>query len=81
MKQQLQAEIEAALRRVLTDAGDTGPLPGFSLEVARLRAEADALESDRFAIERAIRERLRFARSGETVVRFSAADPSSPRFP
>ena len=41
MRQQLHAEIEAALRRVLTDAGDTGPLPGFSLEVARQKEHGD----------------------------------------
>ena len=58
-----------------------GERAALEQEVSRMRAEADALESDRFAIERAIRERLRLARAGETVVRFSAADPSSPRFP
>jgi cell division protein FtsB len=38
-------------------------------EIADLRAEAGALESSEFAIERAIREELELARSGEVVVR------------
>lgn len=50
-------------------------------EVAGLRAAADALEADRFAIEREIRERLRFARPGETLVRRSAPESASPWFP
>ncbi|HVN39252.1 MAG TPA: arginine--tRNA ligase [Myxococcota bacterium] len=41
MRQDLHAEIEAALRRVLTDAGDSGPLPGFSLEVSRQKEHGD----------------------------------------
>jgi cell division protein FtsB len=49
--------------------------------VDRLRAAADALESDRFAIERAIRERLRLARAGETLVRLSGPETASSRFP
>jgi cell division protein FtsB len=50
-------------------------------EVEHLRAEADRLESNAFAIERAIRERLRFARAGETIVRLAGPETASPRFP
>lgn len=39
-------------------------------ETEELRAEIRALESDPFALERAIREDLEQARSGEIVVRF-----------
>ena len=42
-------------------------------EVERLRLSADALERDDFEIERAIRERLRFAKPGETLVRLSGS--------
>jgi cell division protein FtsB len=51
------------------------------LEVESLRSSALALESDSFAIERAIRERLRLAKPRETLVRLSGPDPASPRFP
>jgi cell division protein FtsB len=50
-------------------------------EVDALRGAADALESDGFAIERAIRERLRLAGPGETLVRLPGPDTASPRFP
>ena len=43
--------------------------------------DAAALESDPFAIESAIREDLKLARSGELVVRFPSSDRSNPRFP
>jgi cell division protein FtsB len=52
----------------------------LQLEVEALRSSAAALESDDFAIERAIRERLRLARAHETLVRLSA-ESASPRFP
>ena len=39
-------------------------------EVDDLRSEVEALESDPLAMERAIREVLKLARPGETVVRF-----------
>jgi cell division protein FtsB len=42
-------------------------------EALRLRGAADRLEADGFEIERAIRERLRFARPGETLVRLPGA--------
>lgn len=50
-------------------------------EIDGLAREAEALESDEFAIERAIREELEYARSGETVVRLPREDPASSRFP
>jgi len=42
---------------------------------------ADALESDEFAIERAIREELEYARRGETLVRLPREPHVSSRFP
>ncbi len=50
-------------------------------EIVRLRAEVGRLEGDPFAIERAIREDLEWARDGETVVRIPGALDSNPRFP
>ena len=50
-------------------------------EIAQLRRDADLLEDDPFAIERAIREDLGFAAPGETLLRLPSADVSSPRFP
>jgi cell division protein FtsB len=50
-------------------------------EIDGLAREAEALENDEFAIERAIREELEYARRGETVVRLPREDPASPRFP
>lgn len=50
-------------------------------EIVRLKAEVGRLESDRFAIERAIREDLEWARAGETVVRLPGPPDSNPRFP
>jgi cell division protein FtsB len=50
-------------------------------EIVRLKAEAGRLERDPFAIERAIREDLEWARTGETVVRLPGASDSNPRFP
>lgn len=41
-------------------------------DIAALRSEADALEDDAFAVERAIREDLGLALPGETVVRLDA---------
>jgi cell division protein FtsB len=50
-------------------------------EIVRLKAEVVQLERDPFAIERAIREDLEWARTGETVIRFPGALDSNPRFP
>lgn len=46
----------------------------LTAETEALRAEVSALESDPFALERAIREDLELARPGETVVRFGAGE-------
>ncbi len=50
-------------------------------EIVRLKAEVGRLERDPFAIERAIREDLEWARAGETVVRIPGASDSNPRIP
>jgi cell division protein FtsB len=50
-------------------------------EIVRLKAEAGRLEREPFAIERAIREDLEWARAGETVVHIPGAPGSNPRFP
>ena len=56
-------------------------LTALRTEVAELRAEAAALDSDPFAIERAIREDLEYARPDETIVRLPRSDTTTPRFP
>jgi cell division protein FtsB len=48
-------------------------------ETHALRAEIEALESQPFALERAIREDLELARPGETVVRFGRNEPHGMR--
>jgi len=50
-------------------------------EVAVLRRQAEALESDAFAIERAIREELEYARADETLVRLPRARLLTPVSP
>jgi cell division protein FtsB len=50
-------------------------------ENARLRQEIESLQRDPFAIERAIREDLEYARVGETVIRLSDKPDSNPRIP
>jgi cell division protein FtsB len=50
-------------------------------EIAALGAEAAALERGGFAVERAIREELGFARPGESVLRLPREDHPSARFP
>ncbi len=47
-------------------------------DIRALRAEAKALRRDPLAQERAIREDLGFARSGETVVRLPGRDDALP---
>ena len=58
--------------------------------IERLRGEVADLERDSgglagagepFALERAIRERLLYTRSGETIVRLDADDETTPRIP
>ena len=41
MRQELQAELEGTLRRLLDGAGDTGPLPEFTLEIPRQKDHGD----------------------------------------
>ena len=53
----------------------------LSDEILALEAEAQALERGGFAVERAIREELGFARADETLVRLPRNDRSSARFP
>jgi len=50
-------------------------------EVAVLHDEARRLESDEFAIEKAIREELGLARPGQSIVRLPALGISSDRIP
>jgi len=50
-------------------------------EILALEAEAKSLEAGGFAVERAIREELGFARADETLVRLPRDDRSSARFP
>ena len=54
---------------------------GLRAETAQLRLQVVALDGDRFAIERAIREDLGFARRGETVVRTTRVGDSTSRIP
>lgn len=67
------------LRRDLRHANER--IERLREDVEARRRHAQALESDEFAIERAIRERLRYARPGETVVRLRDPDRASPRIP
>ena len=46
-----------------------------------LERRAEALENDEFAIERAIREDLEYARRGETLLRLPREPHVSSRFP
>lgn len=50
-------------------------------ELARLERDGAGLEADPFSLERAIRERLEFARPGETVVRAPGSEHANPRIP
>ncbi len=67
---QLRSDLRAAEQRVAT----------LRAEIADLRSRVTALETDPFALERAIREDLDFARPGETVVRLVPAVDPTPRF-
>lgn len=60
------------LRRDLRSSQET--LDRLTAETERLRLEAHALETDPFALERAIREDLGWARPGEVVVLFGASE-------
>ena len=50
-------------------------------EIALLRRQAQQLEADDFAIERAIREDLEYARAGETLVRLPRSPLLNPEPP
>jgi len=50
-------------------------------EIAELEREAAALETDPFAVERAIRSDLELVMPGERVVRSRPENGSNPRFP
>jgi len=58
-----------------------GQIERLEAEIVHLKAEVGRLELDPFAIERAIREDLEWARTGEIVVRIPGAPDSNPRFP
>jgi cell division protein FtsB len=57
------------LRREVGDAQER--VRALETENERLRAEAEALRTDPFVQERAVREELRWVRPGETLVRVS----------
>ena len=67
------------LRAELSDARDR--IEDLRSEVTDLHARAERLETDRFAMERAVREELGLARGGQQVVRLRRTDLSSPRIP
>ena len=56
-------------------------IEGLRGEIAELRLEAQRLEEDDFATERAIREELEYARPGQTVLRLPGASGSNHRIP
>ena len=56
-------------------------IDGLRDEIASLERSNAALESDEFAIERAIREDLELAQPGELVFRLANPQDSNPRFP
>ncbi len=51
------------------------------VDTAKLERDSGGLEGDPFALERAIRERLSFARGGETIVRLAPSGDTSHRIP
>ncbi len=64
---QLRSDLHAAEQRIAA----------LQAEIEALRGQVTALAHDPFALERAIREELDFARPGETVVRLvPAVDPT-----
>jgi cell division protein FtsB len=68
---QMRADLEASHTRIEEIRG----------EIQDRQRDAAVLENDAFAIESAIREDLKLARPGETVVRLSGGEVSNPRFP
>jgi cell division protein FtsB len=67
------------LRSELSEAGVR--IDALRAEVAELREGISRLESDPFALERAIREELGLVRPGQRVVRLRSGEILSPRFP
>ncbi len=74
--------------RVPTWLGGAGDLALIEKQVAELEAEvaglereAELLKSDPFAIESAIREDLRMAKSDEIVIHLDRSTRTNPRFP
>jgi cell division protein FtsB len=67
----LRADLQSAETRI----------EALRLENAGLRRETELLEADPFALERAIREDLKLARPGDTIVRLVRAPGSNPRIP
>lgn len=74
--------------RVPTWLGGAGDLEAIEAHVAELEAEvaglereAELLQSDPFAIEAAIREDLRMAKSEEIVIHLGGNTRTNPRFP
>ncbi len=65
----LQDELAAADLRIAA----------ISEDIESHKIQIEALSNDPFAIERAIREELRYARDGETVVRLRAPGLATPR--
>jgi cell division protein FtsB len=67
---QLRSDLGAAQERIAR----------LDAEIEQLRREVRDLEQDPFAIERAVREDLDWARPGETIVRLTPAVAPTPRF-
>lgn len=63
---QLRSDLQVAERRIAS----------LRQEIDQLRRETAQLESDPFAIERAIREDLEWSRPDETLVRLAPAEPT-----
>lgn len=80
-------DADSGIRTYLQLRDDVGAtelrLEALRAEIGALQSEADALGKSDFAVERAIREELEWAKPGETVVRLPAArplpDPASAR--
>ena len=68
-----------SLRGDLADAGER--VSELRAEVVSLRPKVAVLEHEEFELERAIRERLGFAKPGETLVRLVPGSNPTSRFP
>jgi cell division protein FtsB len=58
-----------------------GRIAGLEAEVEALRGEAKQLETDDYALERAIREELELVQPGQTLVRLRRRGVPSARIP